>query len=511
GGPHGRRHILTRYVAPGALLVGFMAVVAWASWDTVFPPREVTVVPVLTDRASSVAAGTPLFQAAGWIEPRPTPIRVAALAPGVVEQLLVVEDQVVAAGDPIAELVKDDARLSHDQALANVQLAESELAQAVAVARATTVRYEQPVHLEAMVADANAKLANVETQLANLPFETRRAEAQLQFAESNYQGKLSAKGAISDRLIEQARSELDAAQALVEELHRRESSLEREQEALTQQRNAQQRRLELLSDEIQSRDEAEARLNSAKARVELARVAAAEAKLRLDRMTVRSPVDGRVFELIGYPGSTLSGGMQKTENYDSSTVVTLYQPGKLQVRVDVRFEDIPKVSLGQSVTIHNPALDAPLSGNVLFLGSEADIQKNTLETKVAIDAARPVFKPQMLVDVTFLSPPRADDAPRATDELRIYVPKQLVHEGDGGTFVWLADQFQKVARRQTVETGAQRADGMVEIVRGLDVSSRLIAADHETLRDGERIRVVGEEVPQPRPSAAGHQTMQRTP
>lgn len=509
----GRRHILTRYVAPGVLLVGFMTVVAWASWDAVFPPREVKVVAVMTAQADSVAAGTPLFQAAGWIEPRPTPIRVAALAPGVVERLLVVEDQAVKAGDPIAELVEDDARLAHEQALANVRLAESELVQMSAAAAAAKVRHEQPVHLEAMVADAAAKLANVETQLENLPFETRRAEAELAYAESNYAGKIAVKGAISDRLVQQARSELDAAQASVEELRRRATSLERERTALKRQCDAQQRRLDLLADEVQACGEADARVAAAQARLELARVAAAEAKLRLDRMTVRAPVDGRVFELIGYPGTTLSGGMQKTETYDSSTVVTLYQPDRLQVRVDVRFEDIPKVKLGQPVTIHNPALAAPLSGKVLFLSSEADIQKNTLETKVAIDDPPPVFKPQMLVDVTFLSPNEPKEAAVETDELKVFVPKQLVQQGEGGAFVWLVDRFRKVARRKPIEIAAPRADGMVEVTRGLDLSSQLIAEDHETLRDGERIRVAAEgALPmQPAPAMPSSHTMQRTP
>lgn len=509
----GRRHVWTRYVAPATLLVGFMAVVAWASWDAVFPPRDVKVISVMTAQADSVAAGTPLFQAAGWIEPRPTPIRVAALAPGAVERLLVVEDQEVAAGDAIAELVKDDARLAHDQALANVRLAESELAQMTATASAAKVRHDQPVHLEAMVADAAAKLASVETQLQNLPFEARRAQAELEFAESNYAGKLAVKGAVSDRIVQQARSELDAAKASVEELRRRITSLEREKTALERQRDAQQRRLELLADEVQACEEAKARVAAAEARLELARVAAAETKLRLDRMTVRAPVGGRVFELIGYPGTTLSGGMQKTETYDSSTVVTLYQPDRLQVRVDVRFEDIPKVKLGQPVTIHNPALSAPLSGKVLFLSSEADIQKNTLETKVAIDAPPPVFKPQMLVDVTFLSPEEPKDADEETEELKIFVPKQLVQQGEGGAYVWLADRFRQVARQQRVEIAATRPDGMVEVARGLDLASQLIAEDHETLRDGDRIRVVGEGDLPNRPASPmpRSHSMKRTP
>ena len=72
-----RRHLLTRYVIPATLIVGFLMLVAWASWDLMFPPRRVTVVPVLATQAGIQREGTPLFKAAGWIEPRPTPVRVA--------------------------------------------------------------------------------------------------------------------------------------------------------------------------------------------------------------------------------------------------------------------------------------------------------------------------------------------------------------------------------------------------------------------------------------------------
>ena len=95
--------------------------------------------------------------------------------------------------------------------------------------------------------------------------------------------------------------------------------------------------------------------------------------------------------------------MSPIANADGSTVVTLYRPDMLQARVDVRFEDIPKVALGQKVLINNPALSEPISGKVLFVSSKANIQKNTLEVKVALDKPVPVFKPEMLVNVTHLA------------------------------------------------------------------------------------------------------------
>src|SRR6478672_12358201 len=108
----GRRHLLSRYVIPGVLVAGFAGLLVWTLRDSVWPPHAVSVVPVVATRSSAQSEGTPLFQAAGWIEPRPTPIRVAALSAGVVERLLVVQDQPVHAGEPVANLISQDAKLS---------------------------------------------------------------------------------------------------------------------------------------------------------------------------------------------------------------------------------------------------------------------------------------------------------------------------------------------------------------------------------------------------------------
>lgn len=401
--PSRRRHVVSRYLIPGVLVAGFLSLVGWSARDFVVPPRAVWVVPVLASQSTVQNEGTPLFQAAGWVEPRPTPIRVAALAPGVVEQLLVVEDQAVKAGEPVAELVKADAELARDSAEAELALRQAEVAE---------------------------------------------ARANLDAATAVYSAKQAATGVVAARAVQEARSANDAAGA---------------------------------------------KLAAAKARVEQARVSLAEAKLRLERMTVRAPVDGRVYQLMTTPGSTLSGGMGPMPNSDGSTVVTMYRPELLQIRADVRFEDIPKVSLGQTVAINNPALAKPIAGQVLFVGSEANIQKNTLEVKVALDEPMGVLRPEMLVDVTYLAPKLPADAGEITEKMRLYVPQQLVERGDAGPFVWVTDQSIGIARRTAITTGRAAAGGLIEVTQGLQPGTRLIARGGEGLADGERIRVVSED------------------
>ena len=129
-----RRHIVSRYILPGALVTGFLALTIWSARDIWLPRKLVTVVPVHVSLSEVQTAGTPLFKAAGWIEPRPTPVRVAALATGVVDQLLVVEDQFVKQGEPIARLVARDAELALQQAIATegIALFEAVVAQGIA-------------------------------------------------------------------------------------------------------------------------------------------------------------------------------------------------------------------------------------------------------------------------------------------------------------------------------------------------------------------------------------------
>ncbi|MBT4866624.1 MAG: hypothetical protein HON53_16090, partial [Planctomycetaceae bacterium] len=149
-------------------------------------------------------------------------------------------------------------------------------------------------------------------------------------------------------------------------------------------------------------------------------------------------------------------------------------------------------SLHQPVEIDNPALSSPLTGKVLFISSEADIQKNTLQVKVAIPDPPPVFKPEMLVDVTFLAPKQSNRTTEPSQELKLYVLGQLIHQGEGGSFVWLADQSEGVARKTTIQTGAVGSNGLVEITSGLTVSSRIISSGIDGLQDGDRITVTEE-------------------
>ena len=76
----------------------------WSARDSFLPAQDVTVTPVIVSKAEIQQEGTPLFQAAGWVEPRPTPVIVSSLASGMVNEMLVVEGESVEKGQPLATL-----------------------------------------------------------------------------------------------------------------------------------------------------------------------------------------------------------------------------------------------------------------------------------------------------------------------------------------------------------------------------------------------------------------------
>ena len=495
-----RRHLVARYVVPATVLAGFAAMLGWAVRDRFLPARPVTVLPVVVARAHVHRAGTPLFQAPGWVEPRPTAVLVAALAEGIVEELLVVEGQPVESGQAVARLIDADAGIALQQAQANLQLMEAELAFARAELAAARLRMQRPVHLAALAAEAESALAQSEQELAGLPFQIRAAEARADYAKQEFDGKQAAGSALAGRLVQRAESTLEGVQSELEELRGRRPILQRQIQAMRQRRDALAEQLELKIEESRRLAGAEAKLKEGQARLRQAQLAVQAAQLRLDRMVVRAPVAGRVLQLVASPGSRVMGSSASSSR-DATTVVTLYDPKLLQVRADVRLEDVPLVEPGQPVRIETASAKTPIQGEVLLPTSRANIQKNTLEVKVAIKDPLPTIRPEMLVQVTFLAPePSGDRSEQSQQSKRLLVPRQLVEETPEGTFVWVADPA-STARRQKVTLGsggtaslaAGGTEELIEVVEGLKVTDRLISGGRKGLHDGLRIRITSED------------------
>ncbi len=488
--PHRKRWV-TRYVLPIGILLGFLGLLGAAAGRRMLPQQSVTVVPVIVKRAEVQQAGTTLFQSPGWIEPRPTAIRVAALAPGVIEELLVVEGQQVAKGEPIARLISIDAELNLQQADNSLAIREGELNRVRAELSAAKIRREYPLHLEVPLADAESSLAKAKTELAKLPFMIDAAEAQVKFTHGSLTGKQLAMEAIAERIIQRAESDHAVSHAGLQELQQRGPNLKLEVDALAKKVNALRRQLELLVEETRQVQEAEAKVQSAEALRDEAKLQRKLAELALERNVVRSPMRGRVMRLVASPGTRVMG-LQSTAGQDASTVIEMYDPARLQVRADVRLEDVPMVTRGQPVEIETASSTGIIKGRVLQATSSANIQKNTLEVKVELIDPPSTVSPEMLVTATFLAPVIENVKNEATETERLFAPGQLIQPDDSGGYVWVVDAYE-LAQRRAVEVGSASAGGLVEIKSGLNITDKLIASGVDGLTENSPVNVTGDD------------------
>jgi RND family efflux transporter MFP subunit len=403
------------------------------------------------------------------------------------------EAQALKKGDPIAHLISIDAEISVKEAEAALATSMGNLNRSIAERRAAKARLEKPVHIQVRHADAKSSLAKAKTELTNLPFQIEAATANLGFASKSVTGKRAAGKATPGVVLQKAEAEFVAAGARLRELKQRKPSLAREIDALEEKVAAIGQQLNLLIEGKRQLDEATAGVQSATAMRDAAALRLQKAQLDLERNTVRAPMDGRVLRLIASPGSRVMG-METNGGHDSTAVVEMYDPQRLQVRADVRLEDVPLIQLGQPVKIETASSQNTIQGRVLQPNSSANIQKNTLEVKVELISPPATVRPEMLVTATFLAPKTETKPDESVQESnRIFIPSQLLESNDNGNSVWIVDANGHAKKQNCTLAGRPRGDELVEINNGLQVTDKLITSGTSDLHDGQRVNITGED------------------
>lgn len=488
-----RRRWLSRVVIPSVILLAMAALMAWGARDALLPAVEVRVTPVVvkpvegrpadspTTQPAGATSGAVVVQAPGWLEPDPFPIYVSGLTDGVVERVLVLEGQRVRKGQVVADLVADDARLARDRAA-------SELANAQARLAAARSDWDNPIELERAVAVNRAHLAEAESQRKQLNTTIEERRATVRVLEALYQRyERTEAGVVSQLDADQAKFRLEAGKARLASAEHQRAELDAQIMRFTAELAAARRNLEL-------RIEDRLALDTAKADAAAAQVRLDEAELRLNRMKVTSPADGIVMQRLKSPGDKLRLAI---EGQHTSHVVHLYNPKQLQVRVDVPLGEAAKVGVDQRAQVIVDVLpDRVFTGRVSRVVPQADIEKNTLELKVAIDDPVDALKPEMLARVKFLETKieQPGDAPASSAggaSVGVFIRASLVGGATGGQAdVWLYQRRDSTARQRTIALAGPVADGWVRVTNGLKPGDALVTDAPAGLTDGQRVRVI---------------------
>lgn len=470
------------------MLVGaFVVLLGYAARERLWPATPVTVVPTVVRPVQQTGGGVSVT-APGWVEADPFAISVSALTDGIVQEVLVLEGQVVKKGDVVVRLVPDDARLAVAAAEAEVRQAQAALELAKATLAAAKSDWDNPIERRRAVDAAQAMLEQAQGDLARLPAEVAAEQAKLEeLADAAKRAEEAGESTSKSERV-QSKLRLAAQREILSATAARRPAMEARIRQLEAELLAATRAADLRVTERKALDEATAEVAQAEAMLQRAKVAADEAKLRLQRMEIKSPADGVILNRLSEPGSKL---MISDGDARSATAVWLYDPRHLQVRVDIPLADAAQVAVGQAAKVVVGVLpDRSFDGKVTRIVHEADIQRNTLQVKVAIDDPAPELKPEMLARVKFLAPVREAEAGKQRNQ--VFVPQSLVRREGNAATVWVVDQGRNVAIHRQVTLGEVRVEDWIAVEEGLQPGDLIIASDTAALSDGQRVRVTGE-------------------
>jgi RND family efflux transporter MFP subunit len=306
------------------------------------------------------------------------------------------------------------------------------------------------------------------------------------------EGKAVRRGQVLARLDDsQIRAALDVAQA---QLGAAERSAAEDEARLKEAQLNLDRRQRLLKEQVVGRaevDEAEATVESLKARIALARqqvqVSQSQVNARktdLADMVVRAPFDGVAISKDAQPGEMISpvsagGGFTRTG------ICTIVDMSSLEIEVDVNESYINRVHAGQRVeAVLDAYPDWQIPSHVITTIPSADRQKATVKVRVGFDELDPRILPDMGVKVAFLREAEAASGQPAAP--RALLPKTAVRSVDGRSVVFVVHEDR--VERRAVNVGPANGD-QVEVVSGVSAGERVVVDGPATLKDGDKVKV----------------------
>jgi RND family efflux transporter MFP subunit len=367
----------------------------------------------------------------GSVAPRPPKpgqmagsANLASPVAGVVAKVLCQIGQHVKTGDPVIQLDDRLAKSAEEQAAAALAQAEASLAALKATPR--------PDQLE----------------IAQLTVD--KSQSAVQFAQKNYDRlkTLASEQGTSSKSVEQAASELSAAQ---KEL------------AISQ------RQLELLKNSPTPQE-----LAQEQAKVKQAAAALATAQTQLKMMTITAPIDATVVALPVNPGEAVD---------PTKTLVQFVAMDRLMVDVDVPAEQLPaKVEgLEAQVLLASDSKDGgnAITGRVALVSPQVDPKSGAVMVGINLPADT-TLRPGQAVRVRIIAEEHKDV---------LAVPREAVVADENGDSV-IAVLEKDQATHKTVKAGLEE-NGMIEIeADGLKEGMTVVTAGAYGLPQASRVKVL---------------------
>ncbi|MGB8326006.1 MAG: efflux RND transporter periplasmic adaptor subunit [Steroidobacteraceae bacterium] len=210
------------------------------------------------------------------------------------------------------------------------------------------------------------------------------------------------------------------------------------------------------------------------AQVRVAAAQLSESRARWQHSEIRAPENGTVLTRSVDVGQTVAPG--------SGPLFRLARDGQVEMLGQVAEQDLPRLAVGQPAQVHLTGVDSPFEGEVWLIGATIDPQTRLGDVRIALKA-NPDLRPGAFARAEVIAN-RSEHA---------VLPQTAILADAKGAYVLIVNGDHKVERRPVRVTGTQ-ANGVV-IGEGLNGSERVVTIAGAFLREGESVRVAGEQPP----------------
>ena len=139
---------------------------------------------------------------------------------------------------------------------------------------------------------------------------------------------------------------------------------------------------------------------------------------------------------------------------------------------------VPKLAIGDTVTVRVSAADAEFEGVIRSVEKTANQMTKLYTVTVTVPAEVEGLLSGMFADVTFHT---------AVSESAVVVPSEAILTSSDKQYVFIVENG--AAKRVDITTGLT-GSGMTEVTSGLDAGEQLVTVGQQYLSDGDAVRVV---------------------
>lgn len=210
----------------------------------------------------------------------------------------------------------------------------------------------------------------------------------------------------------------------------------------------------------------------AKAQKEGIEAQLASIRKQLDMMTIKSPINGTVEDVVIKIGQSAMPQLPAFRVLNFSSV---------KVKADVAEAYSSKINVGDDVLVFFPDLNKEIPAKISAASRYINPINRTFQVEVRLNSPSEGYKANM-VAVLKINDYKAADA--------AVIPVNFIQTDPNGSFVYVAlNQSAQIKAHKAYVKQGQSYNGMVEITEGLKQGDKVISTGYLELEDGETIRL----------------------